>query len=124
MVRWRSVLLLFFLVAGVAATTPVQAQQGDCPGVTSPQTPKSDQQLTVSTTSVGLTVPAGTTLAVAQVQAQPIRYRDPGTPTATVGHRADANTTLVLCGGSVGAFRAIREGATDATLQVTFYGIP
>lgn len=86
--------------------------------------PKGFQQLTVSTTAVGLTVPAGATRAVCRVQAQPLRWRDDGTnPTSSVGMLTAATVTFELDGVySLNAFKAIRSGGTDAVLEISYYG--
>lgn len=81
------------------------------------------QQITVSTTAVGLTVPAGASRAVAVVEAQPLRYRDDGTnPTATVGMLCQANLRFEIeSRDQMLAFKAIRQGGTDAVLSVSYY---
>jgi hypothetical protein len=81
------------------------------------------QQLTVSTTAVALTVPAGATRAVCQVVAQPIRYRMDGTaPTSLIGYPAVATTVIEVNGmDNIKAFRAIRSGGTDATLEILYF---
>lgn len=85
--------------------------------------PRGYQQITVSTTAVGLTVPAGASRAIVVVEAQPIRYRDDGTdPTSSVGMLCQANLRFELeSQASMLAFKAIRQGASDATLSVSYY---
>jgi hypothetical protein len=59
------------------------------------------------------------------VIAQPINFTlDGTTPTASVGFLAAATDQIHLNGiQEIRAFRAIRNGASDATLEVTyFYG--
>ena len=122
-VRLIAFALLFAWIVVAVGTTPVQGQS--CPGVTSPLHPilGSFQQLTVSTTAVGLTVPRGTKMTVLSVESNPIRYRDDLTdPTAAVGVLVGTGSTLVLCGDSVSRFRAIRQTGSDALLNVSFYG--
>ena len=96
--------------------------QTGCPGITTPLAPAGYQQITVSTTAVGLTVPAGTRMAIAVIEDQPLRYRDDGTdPTATVGTVIKADNSISICGSALGAFKAIRDGGTDAVLSVNYY---
>jgi hypothetical protein len=86
--------------------------------------PKGYQQLTVSNTAVGLTVPAGATRAVVYVEAQPIRWRDDAVaPTSSVGVPAIATNAFELPSvQSLNGFKAIRSGSTDATLNIVYYG--
>lgn len=86
--------------------------------------PKGYQQLTVSTTAIGLSVPAGATRAVVYVEAQPIRWRDDSTaPTSSVGVLIAAAASFELPSvQSLNGFKAIRSGGTDATLNVVYYG--
>ena len=87
--------------------------------------PKGYQQLTVSTTAVGLTVPVGATRAVVKVIAQPVRYRDDGTaPTSAAGYPLVANETFEVDGiSTLGAAKFIRSAASDATLEILYYGV-
>lgn len=57
-----------------------------------------------------------------QVQDQPIRERrDGGTPSATVGVRRTAGEIFHLTSANdIRHYRAIREGAADATLRVRY----
>lgn len=82
------------------------------------------QQLTVSTTAVGLTVPAKAIRAVIGVEAQPIRWRDDGSnPTSSAGMLQKADTTIELYDPqSINAFKAIRDDSSDATLNISYYG--
>ena len=86
--------------------------------------PKGYQQLTVSTTAVGLTIPSGATRAVVYVESQPVRWRDDGVaPTSTVGVPAvDTDAFELPSIQSVNQFQAIRSGASDATLNIVYYG--
>ena len=86
--------------------------------------PKGYQQLTVSTTAVGLTLPTGAQRAVIHIEAQPIRYRDDGTdPTSTVGVLVKADVSFELNSLlSLRQFKAIRSGSVDATVNVVYYG--
>lgn len=71
----------------------------------------------------GLTVPDDALSVIVQVQAAAIRYRvDGGTPNATTGFRADPGTILELTGrDTMQAFQVINEGATNASLRMTFW---
>lgn len=81
------------------------------------------QQITVSSTALGLTVPSTAMRAVLSVEAQPIRWRDDGVdPTASVGVLVKADVTFELYGGSLRRFKAIKDDATDAVLNVVYYG--
>lgn len=81
------------------------------------------QQLTVSTTAVGLTVPSNAGRAVVVVEAQPLRYRDDGTnPTASVGMLCVAATRFdIESREALLAFKAIRSGGTDSVLSISYY---
>lgn len=81
--------------------------------------------LTVSTTAVTLTLPTNKKPggAVISVIGQPIRFTRDGstTPTATKGLRAAAGTQIYLhTPEQVAGFKAIREGASDATLAIEY----
>lgn len=80
--------------------------------------------LTVGAAAVALaSPPARAVAAKITVHAQPIRYtRDTTTPTAALGHYATNTNRLLLIGQEeIRGFKAIREGATDATLTVSYY---
>ncbi len=64
------------------------------------------------------------TSAVIQVQTSAIRFTvDGAQPAAGLGHRADPGATITLTSyADLHSFLAIREGATDANLAVTYYG--
>lgn len=61
--------------------------------------------------------------AVIQVQTAPIRFTvDGAMPTATAGVRADPGAIIVITGPQdLRSFQAIREGAVDAVLSVSYY---
>lgn len=89
---------------------------------TSHHRPKGYQQLTVSSTAVGLTVPGGASMALIKVIGQPVRYRDDGTdPDTDTGYPKVANDEFVLTGDSLKAAKFIRDDASDATLEVLYY---
>lgn len=88
------------------------------------------ETITVSTTSVGLTASKvypsdgiAAKEAVVSVENASIRYRADGTdPTAAVGHPVASGQEIVLTGtANLAAFKAIRSGAADATLTVSYY---
>ena len=87
-------------------------------------TPLGYQQLTVSSTALALTVPAGTQRVVIGVQAQPIRWRDDSTnPTTNVGMLQKADTFFELNGPlSIKKLKVIRAESTDAVLNIAYYG--
>lgn len=87
------------------------------------------ETIAVSSTAIGptaATVNPTTTRGASQmycsVEAQPIRYRFDGTnPTALVGHPAVAGTTLTVTGAAnITRFKAIKSGATDASVFCTY----
>ena len=91
------------------------------------------ESLTVSTAAVGFAITAaqiaagGFNVARIDVDTTAIKFRwDGGDPTSSVGHSAAAGTSFLLHGAQrIAAFRAIRNGGSDATLRVTFdYEIP
>lgn len=94
-------------------------------------------QLTVSTTAVGFTASdyrnknsAGIDARAALVTVEgtagtnDIRWTCDGTPpTDTLGHILQAKEALIIRGfGNIKNFRAIRDGASDAVLNITFFG--
>lgn len=81
------------------------------------------QQLTVSTTAVALTLPAGAQFAQVEAESAGIRWRDDGVnPTASVGMTLAAGESIWYDAGGLAAFRAIRSGGADAILNVSYYG--
>lgn len=86
--------------------------------------PKGFATLTVSTSAVPLVVPKGSVRAVITVEAEALRWRDDSTdPTATVGFLELAGSRFEIYGKeALLAFRAIRDGATDSVLTMSFYG--
>lgn len=81
------------------------------------------ETITVSTSAVGFTVPAGTLLAVVMVETDAIRYRDDGTdPTSSLGMPVTSGGSLVVCPNQLSRIRFIRSGANDASLKVSYYG--
>lgn len=83
---------------------------------------KGYQQITSLATSVALTVPVGTSLALIQAQAQDVRWRDDGTdPTATVGMILSAGQTLEYDAADLAVVEFIQTAAS-ATLNISYYG--
>lgn len=82
------------------------------------------EQVTVSSTALGLTVPAGAERAVFGVEAQPLRYTTDGTiPTASLGFLVKADVSFEIYGSkALRDFLAIKDDATDAILNVNYYG--
>lgn len=84
------------------------------------------EALTVSNSAVGLTVPSGTHKALIVCESAGVRCREDGTdPTATTGalirdgdvvEYMDSNWESTL-----NTVRFIRDGGTDATLNVHYY---
>ncbi len=78
------------------------------------------QQITSLSSSTGLTVPSGATLAVVIPEGQNVRWRDDGTaPTSTVGMPLILGTTLSY-DGDLSRIRFIQQTAS-ATLNVSYY---
>ena len=80
------------------------------------------EQITSISSAKTLTVPNGAIVAMIQAEAKDGRWRDDGTnPTSAEGHLANVGTVLVLDNRRrLEQFRAIRTGATSATLRVTY----
>ena len=81
------------------------------------------QQLTVSTSVVTLTVPAGARVAKMrlEVAANRLRWRDDGqSPSAGTGFLVDSGVPFDY-EGDLKNFRAIRADAADAILDISFY---
>jgi hypothetical protein len=112
-----------FLLTVLVVALPLSAYAFDCPGTVSVLPPLGYEQLTVSNSAVGLTVPAKPVrMAVVVVESNTIRFRDDGTnPTSTVGTPVVANVTILICGRAVDTFKAIRVSG-DAVLNIAYYG--
>ena len=88
------------------------------------------EKITISDSALGLTAAtynvAGENVckaAIITVDAQPIRVTLDGstTPAASVGHGFDADDIIFISGqGNLANFSAIREGGTDADIQVSY----
>jgi hypothetical protein len=113
------------------------AQMTVCPGVTKGLDPSGFETLTISTVAIGLTAATITAASAAaayitlEVGAGGIRYAFFGTPTAGAGgHLLDPPATgnadpvrgTWICGrAALLGMRAIRSGAADATLRVSYF---
>jgi hypothetical protein len=131
--RWIFTALLLVSGEALAQSQMEQvARQGTgCPsgtnpcwvGVASAGKPLAGGQYGLSTTtSVGLTLPAGAAFAQITVEGQSIRLRDDGTaPTSSVGQGPfSPGSILVLKGASLGAVRMIGVAA-GGTINVAYY---
>ena len=84
--------------------------------------PKGYQQLTVSNSAVGLTVPTGALTALIQCEGAGVRWRDDGTdPTATVGSIIYQTVTLPY-EGTLSRFKVIRSTGADSIINIAYYG--
>lgn len=82
--------------------------------------PNGYQQITDVSAAVGLTAPAGSALAMIQVQDQAVRYRDDGVdPSATVGVVIAAGDTLVYT-GNMSTIKFFEKDA-GAELNIAYY---
>lgn len=80
------------------------------------------QQLTSLNTATGLTVPAGTILALCTPETQAVRWRDDGTnPTASVGQPLPVGAELRYDAGGLALVKFIEQVAS-AKLNVVYYG--
>ena len=116
-------LTVLFLSLVLVVGVKVDAKT-DCPSLDRRLDHAVYQQITVSSTAIGLTLPGNfaVRMAVLVVEGGAIRYRDDGTdPTSAVGIPADPKMTIIVCGVQVGSFRAIRQSA-DAVLNAVIYG--
>lgn len=88
-------------------------------GFNSQDVPLGDQRITSLSSSTALTVPNGTRFAIVTVETQPVRYRDSGTPTTSVGTLLNPGDVLEYTGD----FSAIRfiETAASASIFVQYY---
>lgn len=82
--------------------------------------PNGFQQITDLAASVGLTVPAGSDVAIIQVTDQAVRWRDDGVdPTPTVGMRLAAGSDFLYT-GDLSEIEFIEEAA-GAIVNVSYY---
>lgn len=79
--------------------------------------------VTISSTAIGLSPPAGATKALIQIETGAIRWRDDGTnPTIAIGMKKITGNDGFLYKGDLSAFKWIRDGGVDATAHIAFYG--
>jgi hypothetical protein len=86
-------------------------------------TPLGYQQISAATlaASTGLTIPAGATIALVQIDTAPVRWRDDGTaPTASIGMQIAAAGSLAFGGASLFAVRFIAASGSPI-LNASFY---
>ena len=118
MTRWLTAAALLLLPALAHA----------CPSIEG-LVPNGYQQMTASATAASPTLPAGTILARVIVYSNAIRIRDDGTaPTTTVGMPYGVGANFVLsfesCGPALGRLQIIRDGATNAEVNLLYYKRP
>lgn len=95
----------------------------ECPELHNGLLSKGYQQITVSTTAVGLTVAKGATVAVVVVEAESIRYRDDGpVPTSAIGMLVGAPAAIQVCAAQMLTWKAIAAGTSDAVISIQYYG--
>jgi hypothetical protein len=87
---------------------------------------KGDQQLTVSSTAVALTVPAGAVGAMITNGAEAVRVRwtgaGGGDPTAAIGHYLNPYSVMDLYTKDLTEVKLIRV-ASDSDIQISFFGL-
>lgn len=128
----RLVAAVLLVAALLAVPAPSPAAGYTCPGLASSAIAYAFEQITVSTTAIAFTVATYTAGGQAPVMAvvslnatNGIRWRADGTnPTATVGMLVAGGSTIVVCEGAIGNWRAIREGGADAVANVTYFRRP
>ena len=80
------------------------------------------QALTVSSSAVAPTIPAGTDYVIARCETANVRWRDDGTaPTAGVGFLLQVGETLNYDAHG-GELQFIRTGGTDGSVTFSYYG--
>ena len=79
--------------------------------------------LSISTSTVSLTIPRTAMAAEIYVRTASIVFKkDSGTPTATEGFQANADDIILLNSrDELDGFRAVRQGGTDATVDVMYF---
>ena len=118
----RKLLTAAVLVCAFAGVASAQTGPHWC-GYTGLRSSGSDQQITVSTVALALTVPTDAVLAVVTLEDNPIRYLSTGTPTTSKGTLAKTSTVPVICVGSnqLATFRMIRNGGSDSLVDVEYF---
>lgn len=130
----RSPLTVATLIAAVLALVLATAQTGftqqGCAGLSLAINPFAFEQQTIDATARSLTAtvyaPTGQVPAAAAfitTETADLRFRVDGIdPTAAVGHKLVATSTLTLCGRTaIANFRGIRTGATSADLSASYF---
>ena len=87
-------------------------------------TPLGYQQISAATlaTATALTIPAGASVAVVQVDTASVRWRDDGTaPTNAIGMQMAAASTLAFGAASMKAVKFILATGGSPVLNVTYY---
>lgn len=80
------------------------------------------QQLTVSNSAVGLTVPPGSVRCVIVIENNAVRWRDDGTdPTASIGVPMNPTDNMNY-DGALAKLKLIRSGSADAVANIAYYG--
>lgn len=94
-----------------------------CPGIRLPLVSFTGQDITVSTTPVALTIPAGARVAIVRVNTNSINFYDDGrTPSTTAGNTVSSSSEIEICQSQMGPYRMTRSGATDSAVVVRYYG--
>lgn len=99
-------------ISGPVFTTPVTAKGRQAP-------------TTIDSTAggIGVTAPAGSLYAEFLVETAQVRFTVNGTaPTTTVGRIANPGDTIRIATDDFTKFKAIRTGATSASLQGDYWG--
>ena len=113
----------------VSATNPFPVTATSTPGAATyikpgAYTPLGYQQITAGTlaSATALTVPTGATIAVIEVEAANVRWRDDGTsPTASVGMILSPNNVLTISGAAeLAAIKFILQSGSPI-LDISYY---
>lgn len=83
------------------------------------------QKLTVSNTAVGLTVPNtfAPGYALIRIVGANVMYRDDGTDPTTTDGVPVYDGDVLHYDGPLTAVKFIRQGSTDATAHISYYGV-
>lgn len=132
--RWRVTVLGGLVCLWLAR--PGWSQTPGC-GYPPALEPVAYESLTVSTVAIGpspsLFNTVSATAAWITVEAQPLRYKLSGAPTATDGHlveppsqgNADAGNGAWFCGQkALTQLRFIRASTADSTVRITYFRLP
>ncbi len=84
------------------------------------RTPNGFEQITTITTATGITAPDGTVLAIINIEAQAVRWRDDGTaPTAAIGMNRAVGDTFEYNGNF--ADLQFIETTVGAIINISYY---